>query len=108
MDFDLPHSREENVWIVGIHGHIAAAGALVHKQGALPGFAAVGGAKDAALRLWAIGMAHDAGQHYLGVMGINNNIGNTASLLQSYFGPSLARIRRLVDPAPHRDVAAHK
>src|SRR5437763_16250948 len=108
MDFDLPHSGEENVWIVGIHGYIAAAGVLVHEQGALPGFATVGGAKDAALRLWAIGMAHGTGQHDVGVMRINNKIGNAASLLQSHFGPSLARIRRLVDPAPHRDVAAHK
>src|SRR5262249_36721930 len=89
MDFDLPHAGEQNVRIVGIHCHVAAAGFFIHEQGALPGLAAVGGPKDAALRLRAIGMAHSAGDYDIGVVGINNDIGNTARFLEAHPRPCL-------------------
>src|SRR5262249_18136700 len=93
VDFDLPHTGKEDVWIVRIHGHVAAAGVFIHEKGPLPGLAAVSGTKDAALRLRAISVAHGAGEYRVGIVRINNYIGNAASLLQAHLRPGLARIR---------------
>lgn len=54
MNHQLPHAREQNIRIVGVHGQIRATGVLVHEERLLPSLAAIGGAKYAALGLRSI------------------------------------------------------
>ena len=54
MNFQRPDAGEKDARIVRIHGDVRTATVLVREQHALPGFAAVSGAKDAAIRLRSI------------------------------------------------------
>src|SRR6266536_3321129 len=60
---ELPHAGEKNARVVGIHGDVGAAGVLVHEEHSLPGLAAISGAEDAALGLWAESVAECAGEN---------------------------------------------
>jgi hypothetical protein len=67
VHFQLPHTGEENARVAGVHRKVGAAGVLAYCQHLLPGFAAVGGAVDAALRLRPVSMAERTGEDDLGV-----------------------------------------
>ena len=106
VDLELPHARENNPRIAGIHRHIRAAGVLVDKQRAHPRLAAIGRAEDAALLLRTVGVPQRAGNDDVGIFRIDHDSADASGLLETRASPCLASVGRLVDPVSNRDVAA--
>src|SRR6185437_241576 len=73
----------------------------------VPGFAAIGGAEDAALAVRAIGVAKCSHKNDVWVLGIDDDLANGTGVFQADVGPGLAAVQRLVNAIALSEVAAN-
>ena len=106
MDHELPHSREEHVWMFRIHRDVGAAGVLVHEQHFFPRFAAVFRPEHAAIGLRPVAESERRGEHDVRVARIDHHAPDAAGLLQPHQRPALAGVDRFVNTGARRDVTA--
>src|SRR5205807_1576615 len=93
-----PQTGEKDQGIIGVHDQRADAGGVVDKQGLLPGLAAIGGAKDAALSVGSPDMPQNTHDNDVGVVRINHDVGDLAGISKSHEFPGGPGIGREVDP----------
>src|SRR5215469_6654397 len=93
MNFDLPHTRKEDLWVVRIHRHVGAAGVFVNEEHLRPTLATIGGAENAAIRLRAISVAERTGKNKVRIRRVDDHIANAAGFLKAHARPGFARIR---------------
>ena len=80
-----------------VHGEAGAAGVGIGEENAIPGLAAIGGAKDTALLLVSGGAAQGADKDVVGVLRIHNDAANAACVVEAHMLPRFAGIDRFID-----------
>ncbi len=108
MNLERPHAGKQDVRIGWIHRHLGRAGVFVDKEYAFPVLAAVCRTINAALRLWAIAMAHRGGQYDVGIPRVNNDARDAAGLFESHQLPGLAGVGGFVNSGAHGNVTANR
>ena len=73
MDLNLPHPREENPRIVGIHFQARRASVFIHEQHVLPRLAAVHRAEDSTLTLRTVTVTQRSHVHDVGVSRVDDD-----------------------------------
>src|SRR6185312_2978985 len=101
-DAELPHAGEEGGGVVRVHGEAAAAGLVIHLEHLGPGLAAVAGAVDAALGVVAVALAHGADEDLVGVVGVDDDVGDLSGLLEAHVPPVQAGVGGAVDAVDGR------
>src|SRR6185312_3434753 len=102
----LPHTRDQRVRIVRIHGEPGAADILAAEENPVPVLAAVGRAVDALLLLRSGRAAQYAGEDDDRVGRMNDDAADPAGLWKSHVGPRMAGIGRPVDAVTHHVTVA--
>ena len=74
-------------------GEVDGPGVFVFEKHALPGVAAVGRAKHAALSVWAVRVTKRGYEDPIGVLGINQNAADLAAIFETYMSPGVASVR---------------
>src|SRR5713226_576478 len=103
----FPHCREEDVGILRIENDVDAAGAVIEVENFLPGFTAVTRAEDAALIVFAVGMAEGGDKSDIGIRRMDDHLADVARVFQTDVVPGLAAIVRTIDAVAEGDVAAY-
>ena len=106
VDDHLPHPGEEDAGVVRVHDDVGGAGVLVHEENALPVFAAVFGAIDAALLLRAVGVTKRCDQNVVGVGGVDDDASDAPGLVEPHMLPGFARVGGAIDAVANDNVAA--
>ena len=104
---DLPQGGKQRVGITGIENHVDGAGLVVLIEHFLPGGAAVGGAKDAALFVETVGVAKRGHKDDVRVFRIHDHRADVPRVFQPDVFPGLSTVERLVYPIAVGDVAAN-
>src|SRR5260370_1325308 len=84
-----------------------AGGAIIEVQNFLPGFAAIARAKDAALAVFAVGVAESGDKGNIGIGRMDDDLADVARVLQPDVVPGLAAVVRTIDAIAEGDVAAN-
>ncbi len=71
----------------------------------MPGLAAVGGAKEAAFGVGAIGMAESGDEDDVGIGGMDDDFADGAGIFEAYVFPGFAGIDRFVDAVALGEIA---
>src|SRR6266581_1568385 len=103
----FPHRSKENVGILRIKNDVDAAGAVVQVENFLPGFAAIAGAENSALGVFAVGMAQSGDEGDVGIGGMNDDLADVARVFQPNVVPGLAGVVRTVNTITEGDVATN-
>ena len=88
----FPKCGVEHVRILGIHFDVRAACVLIPVEDFFPGDAAVGGAKDSALFVWAVGMTEHGGEYAIWIARVNGERRNLLAVAQAEMHPSFSRV----------------
>ena len=102
----LPHGGEKNVGIAGIENDVNAAGAVVEVENFFPVFAAVASAEDAAFGVRAVSMAESGDEYDVWIRGMNDELADVPSVLQSDIGPGFPGVIRTIDAVAKGDISA--
>jgi hypothetical protein len=91
---------------VGIENDFYSAGAIIEVENFFPGFAAIAGAEDAALRVGAVGVAERGDEDDVGVCGVDDDVADVAGIFESDVAPGFAGVGGFVDAIAERNIAA--
>ena len=103
----LPESRVHDAGIARLEREIDGAGVLVAVEHALPDPAPVGGEKDAALGVGAVGMAESRDQDPIRVAGVDQDSPDLLRVPKPDVDKGLPAVGGFVHPVALRDVGAH-
>ena len=92
----LPEDGVDGLGIARVEGEVHGAGALVLVEHFLPGLAAIGGAEDAALRIWTVGVAEHGDEEAVRIARVHEDGGDLLSVAQSEVTPRLAGVSGFV------------
>src|SRR5271154_5291108 len=92
--------------IVRTEGDVDGAGIFVLVENFLPGFAAIGGAKNTALGIRAERMAQSRHKNNVSIPGIDNYLADGSRVVQADVLPCLPAVEGFINSVAMRDVAA--
>ena len=75
VNLELPHAREQDSRVRGIHGDVRAPSVFIDEEDVLPALPAIEGAEDATLRLRAVAVTQRADEDDAGVSGVDGSRG---------------------------------
>ncbi len=93
---ELPHGRNEFVRIRGVHDQISDAGAIIDIQDFHPGFAAIGGFVNAAVRRVSPGRTLRAHVHHVRIFRMDDDAMTVARVVKPEVRPGFARVQAFV------------
>ena len=102
----MPETGEDDVWVAGLQFQIGGTGQIGEKENLFPGFAAIGGAVDAAFFRGRKGIALRGDEDDIGVGGVDADGGDLAHVAEADETPGLSGVGGLVEAAPDRDIGA--
>ncbi len=102
----LPHRREHDIRVVGVHDEVGGAGFLIDVQDLLPRLRSVARAKDPTLRILTPLATHRGDVGHLRIRRIQHDPGDPLAALQSQVLPCLASVAGPVDAVSDRDAVA--
>ena len=102
----FPERRVQDARILRVGVEIDGAGLVVLEENFLPGFPAVGGAKDAARVVRAIGVAESGNVHEVGIFRMHEDARDVLRVFEADVRPGLSGVSGLVHAVAVGDVAA--
>ncbi len=102
----LPEDGVDGLGIARVEGEVDGAGAFVLVEHLLPGLAAIGGAKDAALGVGAVGVAEYGDEEAVGVARIDEDGGDLPGVAESEVAPGFAGVGGLVHAVADGEIGA--
>src|SRR6266699_6138027 len=103
----FPHRCKKDMGILRVENAVNATGAVVEVKNFLPGFAAIAGAENAALGVFAVGVAESGDEGDVGIGGMNDDLADVARVSQPNVVPGLAAVVRTVNAIAEGDVATN-
>ncbi len=92
-----PHVRVERLRIFRIEGEVDGACVVILVENFLPAIAAIGGTEDAAFGVGAVGMAEDGDEDAIGILRVDDDIGDLLAVAQTEMFPGVASVGGFVN-----------
>ena len=102
----MPHRGKKNLGVVRWHGHIGDARLIVNEENFTPGLAAVFGAINAPIGVWAPRVAERADEDRVRIGGVNQDSRDLSDVGEPHELPRLAAVRREIDASAVNHIIA--